>query len=156
METVSSPPSQLTDLVRRFQVCWEVRPEYVFVDRERRQTGFSLELSGTHETGVEHPTPGCSRCQQVYAALHEIAAHILPREDRPSVYDVGPYDHAFHYSPIRDGRADISLTIGIFHRGDLDVSVGACQERCLAEMKQRLNELGAPERQWVSRGEGRR
>lgn len=150
MEMSSVTPAHLTDLIQRFRVCWEVWPEYAFVHHDRRQVGFTLELSGTHEAGVEHPTPGCSHCQRVYAALYVIAAHILPREIRPSIYDVSSYDHAIHYSQVRSGRPDISLAIGILHRGDLDSPVGECQERCLTEMKQRLRELGAHERQWTS------
>ena len=149
-------PAHLTGLVQHFQVCWEVWPEWAFVRHDRRQVGFTIELSGTHEAGVEHPAPGCSHCQRVYDALHEIAAHVLPREVRSSIYDVASYDHAIHYSPIRGDRPDICLTIGIFHRGNLDDPVGQCQERCLTDMKQRLRDLGARERQWKSRTEVQR
>ena len=157
-QTTSPEPSRntsssLADLVGRFQVCWEASPEFAFVKHQRRQVGFTLELSGTHEKSVQHPTAGCRHCQEVYAALEEIAKHILPRDDRSSVYDLAPYDHALHYSPSRRGRPDVSLAIRIFNRGNLDHAVAECQERCLAEMKQRLRELGVREHQWASRGE---
>src|SRR3990170_3796561 len=61
-EEVQSPERGLVDLkqlVKRYRICWEVLPEYVYEDHERRQTGFRLELVGTHEPGVDHPEPGC-------------------------------------------------------------------------------------------------
>src|SRR5215471_17462746 len=97
-QSLEHAPQLLRELVRRFRVCWEVWPEYIFVGREKRQTGFVLELSGTHVPGVEHPTPGCRHCQEVFAALQFIAVHILPREIRDSSYEIGPYDQAIHYS----------------------------------------------------------
>jgi hypothetical protein len=146
---------QLTELARRHRICWEVWPEYVVARSETRQVGFRLELSGTHEAGVEHPLPGCPACQRVYAALQAITEHILPREDRPSIYEPAPFDHAIHYAPVRKNRPDIVMAVSIFHRGNVNDPVGECQRRCLAEMKQRLNALGVQEHDWKRREEVR-
>ena len=56
---VSSEDKELNikELVERFRVCWEVWPEYRIVRGEKRQIGYALELSGTHEPGVEHDVP---------------------------------------------------------------------------------------------------
>lgn len=149
MTAVQQEVSQLVDLVRRFRVCWEVWPEEARVGTERRRIGFAIELSGTHEEGGGHPGPGCHRCKEIFAALHEIAEHILPREERPSCYEIGLYDSALHYSPIRKNRPDVSLTVRINHRHRISDPVDGCQVQCLREMTQRLKQLGAPERQWA-------
>ena len=158
--TVATPslertPEFLREVVGHFRVCWEVWPECIFVGHEKRQIGFALELSGTHAPGVEHPSPGCGYCHEVFAALQVIAAHILPREIRDSSYEISPYDQAIHYSHSRRNRPDVTLAIRILHRSGFERPVDACEVRCLAEMKQRLAELGACEGQWTSGKESR-
>ena len=150
MATPSEGSDDLPDLVQRFRVCWEVWSQNTNVEDHCRQTGLVVELSGTHETGVEHATPGCLHCQKVYSALRKVAEDILPRGDRPSVYELAGFDHAIHYSPSRNDRADIVLAISILHKGNLEDPVGECQERCLQDMKRRLKEVGACERRWTS------
>ena len=143
MATLETTPMVLREHVERFRVCWESRPEYLYVRGERRQIGFVLELAGTHEPGVEHPEPGCEHCQRVFAALRDIADWILPREKRPSVYDIGCYEQAIRHSSAHQNRPDIILTIRILHRNDFEQPADECQSRCLEEMTQRLTELGA-------------
>lgn len=142
---LTETPAVLRELVQRHWVCWEVWPECALVAGQKRQIGFALELSGTHEPGVEHPTPGCRHCRKVFAALQTIAVYILPREERPSWYEIEPFQSSLHYSPGRRNRPDVSLTIRIMHRNHFEQPVDECELRCLAEMKQRLRDLGASE-----------
>ena len=72
----------LRELVERFQICFEVLPDKYVVNKELRQIGFTLELTGTHEQGVEHPLPGCQHCHNVRIALYEIAKRIVPKDRR--------------------------------------------------------------------------
>ena len=149
MGTIENHTKLATDLVRQFRVCWEVCPEYAFVNQERRQVGFILELYGTHETWVEHPEAGCDECLRVFHALQTIAEDILPQEYRPSRSDLGIYDQAIHYDRKRAERPDVVLPIKITHREGYDRPVDECENRCLKEMKQRLLELGAREGRWA-------
>ncbi len=142
--------AQLKQLVTRYRVCWDVWPEYVYVASKRRQIGFELELSGTHEPNIEHPSPGCEHCRRVFLALVETAEWILPRETRPTRYDLEPYETKIHYSQVRNSRPDVSLSMKILHRqGGFD-PVDACEVRCLSEMQQRLREVGACQGRWVA------
>jgi 2-alkenal reductase len=142
------PGSPLEELVRRYQVCWDVWPEEAMVDGKRRQIGFELELSGTHPPEVKNASPGCDHCQEIFGALLEIAEHILPsKSDRPSKYLIGPYEHSIRYSQKRGSRPDISLTIKIVHRQGLG-PVDECEQRCLKVMEERLVALGASEGTW--------
>ncbi len=143
----------LREIVTRYRVCWQVWPEYLTVGKEKRQIGFELELSGTHEPGVQHPEPGCPACQRIFVALRAVADWILPKERRPSTYEIEAYDQAIRYSPVRQNRPDVTLTIKIIHRQGFDAPVDACEVRCLKEMQDRLKELGAQERQWTSKKE---
>ncbi len=144
----SANAEKLKGLVQRFKVCWEALPDYYYVKGQRRQVGFLLELSGTHELGVEHPQPGCQHCHHVRRALKAIADWIIPKEPRDSDHDIVPYDQAIHYAPRRKFRPEVSLEIWIRHRSGFDREVDACELRCLREMTQRLMELGAREGSW--------
>ena len=143
--------SVLAEYVQRFRVCWEVWPEYLMSSSGRRQVGFELELSGTPEFGSGQESPGTPECRKVYVALHAIADWIFPKEERPSMYEIEPYEHALHYSSARSNRPDVTLSVKILHRSGFDQPVDACEVRCLQEMEQRLIQLGARQRQWPGR-----
>lgn len=149
--SVARKPLLLPELIEKFRVCWEVWPEHLYIGGEKRQVGFTLELLGTHQSQSKHSGPGCPICKLIFALLHEIAEWILPKERRPSTYEIGSYEQAIRYSPLRNYRPDVLLNIKILHREGFERPVDACEVRCLAEMKQRLTELGARERQWESR-----
>ena len=151
MTYAENHPPFLADLVNRYQVCWEVWPEYLVVGGKERQVGFELELCGTHQPGTEHIGPGCPACRRIYSALRSVADWILPQDERPSRYEIGPYDQAIRYSAVRGNRPDVTLSMRIVHRTGFDQPVDTCEVRCLKEMKQRLAELGAGERQWSGR-----
>jgi hypothetical protein len=139
----------LRELVERFQICFEVLADNYFVDKELRQIGFRLELTGTHEQEIELPIPGCEHCRKVWRALNAVADWIIPREERDSDYDIIPYDQSIHYDRARKFRPDVSLRIWIRHRSGFDRPVDACEVRCLNEMTQRLKELGVRKGKWV-------
>ena len=132
----------LKKLVQRFRVCWEVFPENIYVEHEKRQIGYSLELYGTHDSEVEHPRPGCKHCQRIFAGLQVIAAHIVPRQERLSRYDIEILDDAIYYAAERRERPDVALKIKILHRYGYELPVDGSDIHCLNEMKQRLRELG--------------
>lgn len=137
-------------LVTEHQVCYEVWPEYLMVQGNKVQVGFSLELCGTHGHERSQPLPGCSQCYQVYEDLRRIADWIKPREKRPSYYEIQPYDRALHQSIRRRFRSEVSLTIRILHRQGFDRPVDECEELCLKEMREKLAELGVLEGRWHS------
>lgn len=146
--------ARIRDLVQQFRVSWSVRPEECFVDHIKRKIGFTIELCGTHEPGTLHVSPGCEHCRPVQAGLREIANWILPREERPSMYDIDIDNQALEYSPAHANRPDISLTIRIIHRGNIEGPVDECEVRCLQEMEQSLKDLGASKGRWASHTSG--
>lgn len=156
-------PEGLKEFVERFHVCWEALPDYYYVPvkdplhpeikepkKEKRQIGFQLQLSGTHEAGVEHPQPGCEHCRKVWRALTAIAEWILPKEIRDTGYDLDSYDQSIRYDPVRNFRPEVLLTIWLRHRSGFDREVDACEVRCLNEMTERLRQLGARNGKWKS------
>jgi hypothetical protein len=89
MARVEQSFSSLVDLVKQYQVCWEVWPEVLMVGGKEKQVGFELELSGTPEPRTDDVGPGCSACRRVYDALLAVAHLIFPREERPRCMRLG-------------------------------------------------------------------
>ena len=140
----------LRETAERHQVCYEVCPEWSMSEGRKISIGFELDLCGINEhvTGnVEsHPVPGCSYCSRTYQELREIAEWVLPREERPSRYEIQAFDRALHLAPAkRKRRSEVVVTIVIMHRSDFNRPVDDCENLCLKEMRQRLAQLGIRE-----------
>ena len=132
--------SELRDIVVKHTVRYQVWPHYEFHDGKRVVVGFDLELYGTHDHGKTQLSPGCHLCQETFADLERIAQFILPKDKRPSRYDIPPFDHSLHSSA--KGTFEVVLPITIEHRQNFFDPIDSCEERCLKEMMGRLAELG--------------
>jgi hypothetical protein len=87
-----SSEERLRDLVRLHQICYEVWPEYWPDRRGKVQVGFELQLYGTDARGDdEHPLAGCPSCERVFEDLRQIAEWIVPKDHRPSHYEILPF-----------------------------------------------------------------
>ena len=152
---VKSQPPVLTDVVKRYQVCWEVWPEYVIIAGQERQVGFDLELSGTHESATQHSGPGCLACRQIYSGLHAVAEWVLPKQAQP-IYRKGPCKTALRYSAVRVSgcndvlavKVDFILKVPIVQLTGFEQTIDQCEMRALRETKQHLAELGTSVREW--------
>lgn len=138
----SSAVAELKQLIERHTVRYEVWPHYEIADGKHVIVGFDLELYGTHDHGETQLSPGCRLCSETFAGLRRVAEWILPKEQRPSQYEILPFDQSLHASA--GGRFEVSLPIRIEHRHRFFDPVDACEERCLKEMQQKLAELGVP------------
>ncbi len=148
-----APMEHLREIAGRHQVCYEVWPERSVLEGRAIRIGFELQLCGanTHTSadGPNHPVPGCAHCVSTYGELRQIAEWILPREERPSRYEIQAFDHSIHIAPHkRKNRNEVVVTIHIMHRHDFNRPVDDCEDRCLKEMQQRLRELGIVEGMW--------
>ena len=138
----------LKDLIHKHKVCYEVWPENLAVTGQLVKVGFDLELEGTHEHLENRVLPGCLHCEEVYKDLERIAEWIMPTEERPTTYEIQPFDRAIHYAPRRKLRSEVSLNIKIIHRHGFDQPVDDCEQMCLKEMRRKLAELGVKEGDW--------
>ena len=153
-----STPSRLLEIAEKHQVCYEVWPERSVAQGRKIQIGFELQLCGTNShvaaEGDHQPIPGCEYCLSTYEDLRQIAEWILPRDERPSRYEISAFDRALHVAPhSRHSRSEVVLTIHIMHRADFNRDVDDCENRCLKEMRGRLKQLGVYEGKWRSEAE---
>jgi hypothetical protein len=131
----------LKTIVEKHTVRYQVWPHYEMHDGNRVMVGFDLQLHGTHDHGNTRLSPGCSLCAETFADLRKIAEWILPKEERPSSYEIPAFDQSLSSSG--KGPFEVVLPIRIEHRHDFFGPVDDCEQRCLREMEQKLVELGA-------------
>lgn len=131
---------ELRILVEKHTVRFETWPHYDIASGKRVMDGFDLELHGTHDHGHSRMTPGCDLCWSTHRDLRKIAEAVLPKEERPSDYEIPPFDDSLHADA--RGEMEVVLTIRIKHRHDYFAPVDDCEERCLHEMKSELAKLG--------------
>ena len=142
-----APEETLGKWVAQHKVCWELFP-LVELDQHpnkapaRVQVGFELMLYGEHAEGVK-PSPGCPECVSLYDKLRAIAVFTLPKENRPSRYEISPFDHAFHLRSESEWVPEVQLTIRIIHGSDYFKGIDDCEKRCAEEIQGQLRALGA-------------
>lgn len=139
---------KLKELVIQHQVCYEFFPDEEIVRDRIQKIGFNLELYGVHYHPAHTPYPGCDECVKVYRDLREIAEWILPKEERKSWYEIEFFHGKIEYTGLRNFRPEISLRIEIRHREDYFGTINDCEIRCLTEMIEKLNMLGAKKEKW--------
>lgn len=138
--------------VAQHKVCWELSP-LVELDQHpnqppaRVQVGFELQLLAQHAEDVK-PSPACPECVTLYEKLRAIALFTLPKEHRPSRYELSPFDSAFHMRPESAWVPEILLTIRIIHGNDYFKTIDDCEKKCAAEIQERLRTLGAQPKAW--------
>ncbi|MBI4905168.1 MAG: hypothetical protein HY820_16150 [Acidobacteria bacterium] len=137
-------PLELRAIIDKHSVKYETWPHYEIHEGKRVMVGFDLELHGTHGHGQTWLRPGCDLCKQTYDDLTKIAVEILPHEERPSKYEIQPFDNSIHFD--RRGPGEVVLAIRIYHRHEYFSPVDRCEERCLGEMENKLGEFGIPGR----------
>ncbi len=141
MTAVETDELRLREFIRTHQVCYDVWPELVYVDGIQRQTGFAIELCGTHEH-PEHVSPGCHECHVVNRRLAELGAAVIPRENTDSRYPIEPFDPVIRYPSKRQMRPEVQVTIRIAHKHDFLSPLDDCERRCLSAISRRLEGLG--------------
>ena len=120
---------------------YEIWPHYdISPEAGKVMNGFDLELHGTHDHGRTRNTPGCESCWTTYRDLRKIAVAILPIEQRPSEYEIAPFDNSLHSTA--GSESEVVLTIQIKHRHEYFAPVDDCEKECLREMVGKLAELG--------------
>lgn len=149
MNRTASDETAIRDLIQRYKICWEVWPEQIRTNAHLEQTGFELELLGTHPEGTGIVSPGCDACVEVYEALRQVAAFILPdNTGLPTRYEIEPFEPALRYSSTRKNRPDVLLEIKIVHRQGFG-PVDECEKKCVREMQTELDRLGAYRGCWA-------
>jgi hypothetical protein len=134
---------ELRELVAQHGARYEVWPEYQLAGDKKVAVGYSLELYASHDHEGSQLSIGCERCQETYNDLKRVAEAILPQEKRDSRYEIAPFNRSIHLDAKHHLRGEVVLKVKILHQENYFHPVDECEEECLVEMKQKLDELGA-------------
>jgi len=91
-DAMSNLNDELKSIAQKRTVRYEVWPHWEIHEDARVMVGFNLELLGTYEHGQSPLGPGAQSGGQTYEDLKRIAFGILPKEVRPSYYEIEPFD----------------------------------------------------------------
>jgi hypothetical protein len=151
--TQAAPPElaarELSELVERFRVCWELWPLRYPRDGEMIQVGFELDLVGTVTGDRGTLLPGDDRGFEVFEALSRIARWAISEVPDSVDTDFEVFDGAVHYSNRRKNRPDTTLKIEIKHHVDYASPLQPSEVQCVRTVIERLQSLGVQENQWV-------
>jgi hypothetical protein len=142
-----STPALVSEIVRQFQVHYEVYPESVVLrDRSIRHVGFRLELYGRVGSDA-HVRPGDDRCREVCRGLRQISSSIVAATNGGCLCDVAGTAASLYSCGGQGGaHACVRVDIRIFHGDGCERPIDPTQARALHEMEEHLGALG------VSRG----
>lgn len=135
----------LSEMVKIYNVHWEVWPEYALDHGNLRQIGVEVELVGSHTSDPKHVNPTCPRCHEVRMALSEIADTIVARRAGNISNGLSWYTRAPDHSLILDARTGfrplVSFSI-VIQKQPLDENFSQDDAAALFVLKDDLAELG--------------
>ncbi len=137
-------------MVEQYRVVFEVRRALIPASPGLRVIGFDVFLIGHHS--VNPTTPGCTRCQRVWADLGVLAHAAIPRPRPKTRFAVRPFDHALHYGAGADPPAEVELVIEVRHRSEYSSPIDDCENECLGRLMANLRSYGIKERGGVPCG----
>lgn len=144
VEALARDRNDLRDLVRRHNVCFDSYPIWhVPHEGAKVAIGYELDLTGTFDHPQHPPIPGCEECRTIQETLVTIANAIVPQNVRASRSEVGSYGIAIHFSPRRQTRDGVVVSIDVVHRDRTDRAPDIRDMRCIREMEEKLTRLGA-------------
>lgn len=134
--------------IQEYRICWEVSPLTEMYQHKQVQVGFELHLFGRHPAKGTLG-PGCSECHSLYQKLTAITLFALPKDIRPSRYEIDPYSADFRYRPESGWTPEVQLTLRVQHRTGYFDPIDPCEVRCSEEIQERLRGLGSPPNAWA-------
>jgi hypothetical protein len=141
---MSAPDGELGELVRKYRVTWETRPEMGTNGRAVAPIGYVVELSAVGADPEQAGMVAAPDAGDVERAL----AKIVEAVGQGEVVHVGLGERELGAS--HDGRPTTSATVTVLHhdgKGDNRPQDSEEQER-LGTVVERLRALGAQERHW--------
>lgn len=147
------PETTLKHWVRQHRVTWELGAWQELVEHQPTTVGFELRLFGQHDPHVQ-ASPGCPECISLHERLRAVAEAALPREHRPTRYEIEPFEAAFRLRPESEWKPEVQLTVRIVHREGYLRPLDECEKRCAEEIQLALRGLGVQPRTWSDSRKG--
>lgn len=137
--------------IQEHNVCWECSPMVERYEGKRAQVGFELNLFGRQPSRGVLASEESSEGHVLYQKLKEIALFALPKDERPSRYEIDGYREAIYFRPESGSIPEHQLTVRVLHREAYFDPIDACETKCASEIQDRLRALGARPNAWTGR-----
>jgi hypothetical protein len=129
---------------REHHVHYEVEPELAGGGDEREVTGFDVRLFATHgEAKLE--APACPRCVELADGLRSFAERLVAGGEAARWTEITPETQTLYQSTEVPGADEVALTLRV-HCGADDHRLAGGEDRCLRELRERLEAVGVPQR----------
>jgi hypothetical protein len=132
----------LARFVREHHVHFEVAPELVAEGPEPEVVGFQVRLFATHEES-KLERPGCPRCVELAKELRAFAEQLVAG-DLAKRTEFAPQSPALYQSTEVPGADEVALALRV--RCNAPEHRQAGDDRCIVRLRDRLQELGVPQR----------
>jgi hypothetical protein len=137
--------SELQDLVKRYRVTWETRPEMAPSGRSVHPIGTVIELSAVTDQASHKDAIECPECGAIEDALDRLITAVAPQEVR----HVGRGERHLGGTG-HDAHPEVNATVTVLHRdgGGANRPPTPDQQDRVAAISARLRELGAQQGHW--------
>jgi hypothetical protein len=135
---------EIQQLVRRYRVTWETRPELAPKGGSVAPIGFVVELSAVPDHPGHDAEIACPECRAVEDGLARVVSAVAPSE----VAHIGRGERQL--GAAHDGRPEVTASVTVLHRdgGGANRPPDDDERQRLAAILTRLRDLGAQERHW--------
>jgi len=145
----------LREIVERFHIQWELTAEVRGDSDDQQESGFTLELKGTHNPACHHSGDPCSHCASLMPALRIIGEWLLPPDGRCAFCETEACSIFVHGDKHNQGEACSTRTLRVASGPGTPCQVAQCHLLCTTGIKDRLAVLGAVEREKKQEFSGR-
>ena len=137
----------LREIVEHFRVEWEMTPHHSTDFTESAETGFVIELKGTHKPGAHHSERTCLHCANLMLGLKIIGDWVLPANGKCSFCEALAYSNFVRGDQRGQREASTTRTLRLASQAGSRCQVEACHTWCMTKMKERLEKIGVGEQE---------
>lgn len=148
MATSATQP-RLTGLLRSYAILWQLWPQYAIAHGERRQTGFEVELIGSHTLDPSHLDPGCEHCRRVRSILLAVAqnlSHDVFRNQDSVSYDIDQHSASIVCLPGLANRPCVTVSIIVTNSHVFEGTRDRLDDSLVSNAREYLAEFGILQR----------
>lgn len=120
MKPEAKPTTRLRDLARMFCISFRIRPTYASIGGDGPETGFEMELIGTHQFSAPHVQGHCVACQRVLLGLLELADHCLREEEAHALQVSTSCKKTVEFTSSASDWPEVVLRITVIRKMSLD------------------------------------
>ena len=136
----------LGGIAEHFQIEWELTPYQGTGAAESSETGFVLELKGTHEPAEHHSGRTCLHCANLMLGLRIVGDWLFPPQGKCSFCEVLRCSNFVRGAQHGQQEGCSTRSLRLASQRGTACQFGECHIWCMTKTKERLRAIGAVER----------